>query len=134
NPYLRDALLECAWAASRRNNSQMQHLYRRLQHRLGHKRAIVAVAHALAQASYQVLSTRRSYIDTAEPPRSTPKVKRLIRHHTRRLRKLGYWLQYTTQQAQSSTEQYQRITRLFGTTRIVSEVCAVLEFLVVNGF
>lgn len=109
NPYLRDVLLECAWAASRRKNSQMQHLYQRLEHRLGHKRAIVAVAHALAQAIYHVLSTRRPYIDTAEPPR-TSKVKRLIRHHTRRLRKLGCWLQQTTQQVPSTTEQHQRLT------------------------
>ena len=110
NPYLRDALLECAWAASRKKNSLMQQLYQRLAHRLGHKRAIVAVAHALAQAIYQVLSTRRPYLDTAEPPRSSTKVNRLIRHHTRRLRKLGCWLQQTTQQLQRSTEQYQGLT------------------------
>lgn len=110
NPYLRDALLECAWAASRRKNSQMQHLYRRLEHRLGHKRAIVAVAHALAQAIYHVLSTRRSYIDTAEPPHSITKVKRLIRHHTRRLRKLGCWLQQTTKSSETSPMHHQRLT------------------------
>jgi len=110
NPYVRDALLECAWAASRRKNSQMQHLYQRLQHRVGHKRAIVAVAHKLVEAIYYVLSTRRSYIDTSEPPRSTSQVKRLIRHHTRRLRKLGCWLQQTTQQAPRSTEHYQGLT------------------------
>lgn len=110
NPYVRDVLLECAWAASRRKNSQMQQLYLRLQHRLGHKRAIVAVAHALAQAIYHVLSVRRPFTDTVEPPRSTTQVKRLIRHHTRRLRKLGCWLQQTTHSAQRSTEQYQRLT------------------------
>lgn len=110
NPYLRDALLECAWAASRQKNSLMQQLYQRLAPRLGHKRAIVAVAHALVGAIYQVLSTRRRYVNAAEPPHSVTKVNRLIRHHTRRLRKLGCWLQQTTQQGQGSTEQHQRLT------------------------
>lgn len=110
NPYLRDALLECAWAASRQKNSLMQQLYQRLAPRLGHKRAIVAVAHALAGAIYQVLSTRRPYVNAAEPPHSVTKVNRLIRHHTRRLRKLDCWLEQTTQQVQRSTEQHQRLT------------------------
>lgn len=97
NPYLRDMLLECAWASSRRKNSQMQHRYHRLQPRKGHKRAIVAVAHALIHAVYYVLSTRKPFVDTAEPPRSPATLNRLIRHHTRRLRKLSCWLQNTTQ-------------------------------------
>lgn len=110
NPYFRDVLLECAWSASHRKNSQMKHLYQRLQHRLGHKRAIVAVAHALVQAIYYVLSTRRPYVDTAEPPRSATRVNRLIRHHTRRLRKLSCWLQQTTADVVTSTLQPQRLT------------------------
>jgi transposase len=110
NPYLRDVVLECAWAASRRKNSQMQRLYQRLEHRLGHKRAIVAVAHALVQAIYYVLSTRRPFIDTAEPPRNATKVKRLIRHHTRRLRNLDCWLEQITQEPGRSISQVQRLT------------------------
>lgn len=109
NPYLRDVLLECAWASTRRKNSQMQQLYRRLQPRLGHKRAIVAVAHKLVEAIYYVLSLRRPYIDTAEPP-TAARVNRLIRHHTRRLRKLGCWLQQTTQSPERSTSHPQRLT------------------------
>jgi hypothetical protein len=99
-------LLECAWASSRRKNSQMQYRYRRLQPRKGHKRAIVAVAHALIQAVYYVLRTRRPFIDTAEPPRNTTTVRRLIRHHTRRLRKLGCWLERSTQQQSTNSTTY----------------------------
>lgn len=110
NPYLRDMLLECAWASSHRKNSQMQHRYRRLQPRKGHKRAIVAVAHALIQAVYYVLSTRRPFIDTAEPPGTTATIHKLIRHHTRRLHKLGCWLQRATQQGETHTIQKQQLT------------------------
>jgi transposase len=109
NPYLREVLLECAWASTRRKNSQMQHRYRRLEPRLGHKRAIVAVAHKLVEAIYYVLSMRRPYIDTAEPPTAV-RVNRLIRHHTRRLRKLGCWSQQTTQNPERSTEHPQQLT------------------------
>ena len=109
NPYLREVLLECAWASTRRKNSQMQHLYQRWQPRLGHKRAIVAVAHKLVEAIYFVLSTRRPYIDTIEPP-TTVRVNRLIRHHTRRLRKLGCWLQQTSQDPERSIKQSQQLT------------------------
>jgi transposase len=109
NPYLREVLLECAWASTRRKNSQMQHLYQRWQPRLGHKRAIVAVAHKLVEAIYFVLSTRRPYVDTVEPPPPV-RVHRLVRHHTRRLRKLGCWLQQTTMDSKRSTEQSQQLT------------------------
>src|SRR5947209_5315614 len=95
NPYLREVLLECAWASSRKKNSQMQHRYRRLLGRRGKKRAAVAVAHALVQAVYYVLSTRQPFVDTAEPPRSPGQVRRLVRHHTRRLRKLDCWTRRT---------------------------------------
>ena len=110
NPYLRDVLLECAWAASRRKNSQMQRLYQRLAARLGHKRAIVAVAHALVKAIYYVLSTRRPYVDTAEPLHRIIKVKRLIRHHTRRLRKLDCWLEQLMEGSEGSSMQPQSHT------------------------
>ncbi len=109
NPYLREMLLECAWSSTRRKNSQMQHLYQRWQARLGHKRTIVAVAHKLVEAIYFVLSTRRPYVDTVEPPPPV-RVYRLVRHHTRRLRKLGCWLQQTTQDPERSTKQSQQLT------------------------
>ena len=95
NPYLREVLLECAWASSRKKNSQMQHRYRRLLGPRGKKRAAVAVAHALVQAVYYVLSTRKPFVDTAEPRRSPGQVRRLVRHHTRRLRKLDCWTRRT---------------------------------------
>jgi len=110
NPYLRDMLLECAWASSHRKNSQMQHRYQRLQPRKGHKRVIVAVAHALIQAVYYVLSTRQPFVDTAEPPRSPTTVRRLIRHHTRRLRKLNCWLERGIRTTQTNTLQKPQIT------------------------
>jgi transposase len=47
NPWVRSTLVECAWSASRKNGSEFQPQYERLKPRLGHKRAIMAVAHSL---------------------------------------------------------------------------------------
>lgn len=87
NPWARSALLECAWSASRKNGSSFQEQYERLKPRLGHKRAIVAVAHSLVRAVFQVLSTGAPYIGPAAAPMPETTAKR-IRHHTRRLKTL----------------------------------------------
>jgi transposase len=47
NPWLRTTLIECAWGASNKTDSVFQARYQRLAPRIGHKRAIVAVAHSM---------------------------------------------------------------------------------------
>jgi transposase len=88
NQWLRTALAECAWAASMQNGSIFQARFQRLVPRIGRRAAIVAVAHAMLIAVYQVLQTGQPYSkDTA---RAAPNQKhRLVRHHFRCLQKLG---------------------------------------------
>ena len=88
NPWVRSTLVECAWSASRKNGSEFQQQYQRLKPRLGHKRAIVAVAHSLALVIFQVLSTREPYTKEGANPMPGTKAAKLIRHHTRRLKTL----------------------------------------------
>lgn len=91
NPHIKTALIEVAWSASRTRESEFEDRYQRLRPRIQHKRAIVATARTVAIRVYEVL-------DSAEPyqPRGsnlTPRsVRRLIRHHTRRLNCLHHWL------------------------------------------
>src|SRR5579862_3159761 len=54
NPHMKTALVESAWSASRTNGSEFQDRYNRLKPRIGHKRAILAVAHALALRIHEV--------------------------------------------------------------------------------
>jgi transposase len=91
NPHLKAAVVEAAWSASHTNGSEFQLRYQRLHPRLGHKRAMVATAHCLVIRIYQVLSEATPYQPpaTAIPPRQ---LRRLIRHHTRRLHCLHHWL------------------------------------------
>lgn len=88
NPWVRSTLVECAWSASRKNGSVFQEQYQRLKPRLGHKRAIVAVAHSLALVVFEVLSTGEPYTKPGANPMPETKAARLIRHHTHRLKTL----------------------------------------------
>lgn len=91
SPHMKTALVESAWSASRTNGSEFQDRYQRLQPRIGHKRAIMAVAHALALRIHQVLASGVPY-QQARSAESQSSIKRLIRHHSRRLKHLHRWL------------------------------------------
>ncbi|MDP9169973.1 MAG: IS110 family transposase [Acidobacteriota bacterium] len=92
NPHIKTALVEAGWSASRTKGSEFQDRYQRLKPRLGHNRAMVACAHSLALRIYTVLETATPYKSNSGtlPQRD---VKRLVRHHSRRLRCLHRWLQ-----------------------------------------
>lgn len=91
NPHMKTALVESAWSASRTNGSEFQDRYQRLQPHIGHKRAVVAVAHVLALRIYEVLESGLPY-ERGRSTQSDSSVKRLIRHHSRRLKHLHRWL------------------------------------------
>ena len=98
NPHLKTALVECGWSASRTKGSEFEEQYHRLKPRIGHKRAIVAAAHALALRIYHVLATHQPY--QPRLPQFKPReIKRLRRHHTRRLQWLDRWLAQDVAQA-----------------------------------
>jgi transposase len=92
NPWFRATLTECAWSASRTKGSAFQAKYESLKPKIGHKRALVAVAHLLAHAIYFVLSRGEEYRQTKPKELNEIQRQRIIRHHTRRLRRLGCWL------------------------------------------
>jgi transposase len=91
NPHIKTALVEAAWSATRTKGSEFQNRYQRLAPKIWHKRAIVATARVLAIRVYEVLDSGTAYQRPGESlnPRS---VKRLVRHHTRRLNRLHRWL------------------------------------------
>jgi transposase len=92
NPWFRATLTQCAWSASRTKGSAFQAKYERLKPKIGHQRALVAVAHLLAHAIYYVLSRGEEYRETRPKELNEIQRQRIIRHHTRRLRRLGCWL------------------------------------------
>jgi transposase len=96
NPWARSTLTESAWSASRKKDSEFQDAYERWKPRLGHKRAIVATAHMIAEAVFEVLSTREPYTRTGANPMPGTKAAKLIRHHTNRIKTLRQRLNQPT--------------------------------------
>jgi transposase len=91
NPWLRGALTECAWAAAATKNCFLKDKFWRLTSRSGgHKApALIAVAHVMLMLLYQVLETHQPFNDRQLPPLGERQKQRMIRHHMRRLGKLG---------------------------------------------
>jgi hypothetical protein len=57
---------------------------------------LIAVVHLMLILIYRVLETRQSFLDRKAPPLSDPQRQRMIRHHIRRLGKLGIAIHPTT--------------------------------------
>jgi len=91
NPHIKTALVEAAWSATRTRQSEFEDRYHRLKPKIGPKRAIVATAHALAIRVYELLDSGQPYQQRG-PSLSPRAVRRLIRHHTRRLNCFHRWL------------------------------------------
>jgi len=91
NPHIKAALVESGWSASRTKGSEFQDRYDRIKGRIGHKRAIVAAARLLALQVYRVLGTQQPY-QPSRPEFQVRDLKRLRRHHSRRLKSIDRWL------------------------------------------
>jgi transposase len=96
--WLRAALNQAAWAASRTKNSYFRAQFRRLVGRRGTKRALVAVGHSLLVVIYHVLRTGRSYQDLGVDYFDKLDSKRIVRSHVRRLESLGYDVKLTARE------------------------------------
>jgi transposase len=98
NGWLRQALVEAAWAASRTKGSSLQATYHRLAGRRGGKRACLAVGHRILRMAHRLLSHPRPYHEEgADYYRPTDK-DRSKEKLVQRLRKLGYVVTVTAEQ------------------------------------
>lgn len=61
--WLREALVEAAWGATRSKNTYLSALYHRLAPRRGKKKALVAVGHTILVIAYHLLSRQQRYVD-----------------------------------------------------------------------
>ncbi len=91
NPWLRGALTECAWGAARKKDCALRDKFWRITTKHAGKKApaVIAVAHSLLLLVYQVLRTGQPYQPEGAPVLSEQQKQRIIRHHVRRLGKLG---------------------------------------------
>src|SRR5262245_52604415 len=90
NGWLRQALVEAAWAASRSKGTSLSATYHRLAGRRGGKRASLAVGHRILRMVHSLLSNPRPYQEGGPDYCRPTDRDRLKDKLVRRLRTLGY--------------------------------------------
>lgn len=92
NPWLRSALTECAWAATKKKGCYLKDKFWRIVTKHNGKKApaMFAIGHELLLLIYDVLRTGEEYQEPKAIKEMTNQQReRLVRHHVRRLGKLG---------------------------------------------
>lgn len=89
NTYVRAALVQAAWGATRKKHCYLSSQYQRLVTRLGRKKALVAVAHSLVVIIYHVLARDQSYTELGGDYFDRQHVEQQRTYYIRRLQMLG---------------------------------------------
>lgn len=90
SPWLREALVEAAQAASRTKKTYLASQYHRIAPRRGAKRAIVAVGHTILVIVYHILKHGTPYVDLGANYFDEQDKTAIVRRSLKRLEKLGY--------------------------------------------
>lgn len=88
--WLRQALVQAAWAASHTKNSYLGAQFKQLVRRRGKKRALVAVGHTILVITYHLLSRQTRYADLGSDFFEKLDPARLTRYLVKRLERLGH--------------------------------------------
>ena len=89
-PWLKPVLVQAALAATKVKNSSLRARYFSLKPRLGHKKAIIAVAAAMLRIVYHMLKDGTFYQDLGPDYRRPRNPERAARNLANRIRSLGY--------------------------------------------
>lgn len=99
NHWLRAALGEAAWAASRTKGTYLAARYRRLVVRRGKKRTIVAVSRQILTIAYFLIKRQEDYRELGEDHYEQQRTMHLTNYHAKRLERLGFKVELTLKQA-----------------------------------
>jgi transposase len=90
NPWVTEALVEAAWAATRKRQGYLPARYQRLAGRRGRKRALIALAHKLIVIVYELLTRKEDYRDLGGNYFDQRDREAVVRRSVTRLERLGY--------------------------------------------
>ena len=90
NRWLREMLVQCAWAASHTKDTYLSAQFWRLAARRGQKRAAVAVGHTLLVILYHLLRRRTTYQELGGDYFDRLGEERLTKGLVKRLERLGH--------------------------------------------
>lgn len=65
NPYIKNVLCQCAWAATRKRNSYFSNWYWKLKQRRGAKKAVMALGRKMLTVIYALLTTGVLYDESS---------------------------------------------------------------------
>lgn len=88
--WLKAALGEMAWAASRTKGTYLSVHYKRIARRRGKKRAIIAVGHTMLVMIYHMIKNRLPYNELGDEYFNKMDKEKLTKTMVKRLEKLGY--------------------------------------------
>ena len=89
-PWLKTALVQAAWAASRKRDSYLRAQFFRLKSRRGPKKAVVAVVASIITAVYYMLHNEIPYRELGADYFHQRDKDQLTKRMTRCLRELGF--------------------------------------------
>ena len=95
NSYLRRVLCQSAWAASHTKGTYLSALYRRLRGKLGHNKAIFAVAHQILRIAYIMLRRGEDYRELGSDHFDRKNKPKVVKRLVERLTKCGYYVTLT---------------------------------------
>jgi transposase len=97
NRWLCQMLVQCAWAAARTKSSYFHQRYHRLKARRGHKRALIAIAHAMLVTIWHLLSKpQQPYADLGPDHFRHADGDRRRQGLIRKLEQMGYQVHLTS--------------------------------------
>lgn len=90
NRHLKRMMIQCAWAATRVQESYLGAFFRRVLGRRGQLKALVAVAHKLVMIVYNILKKREAYRELGADFYDRKNVAKVAARTVARLEQLGY--------------------------------------------
>lgn len=90
NNYLKAALVQAAWAASRIKNTYLQSKFKALATRKGGKKAAIAIAHKILTACYHMLKKKMPFNELGAQYLDQLQAERKVKYHIKRLEEMGY--------------------------------------------
>ena len=95
-PWLKPVLVQAALAAIKVKKSSLRARYFSLKPRLGHKKALIAVAAAMLRIAYHMLKDGTFYQDLGPDYRSQKNPQRAAQNLAKRIRALGFEVELKT--------------------------------------
>lgn len=87
--FLLAALVQASWGAVRKTDSILQRKFHRWRKKMGEKKANIASARNLLELVYVLLKEKRPFVEPDPHQLHEKEREKLIRHHSKCLRKLG---------------------------------------------